>query len=193
MIRRFFESSSSNKKVIFGKYFVDEMLALQEQLARTKIEIELVFPDDFMREIDLAIQLHKGSTNVLYEDLWIEIPIVGISNYQMQLATIFSMSDNNLENNETVWHSGFLLPEPWNAFDRNAVSLIILETNDEKTYKVFQVGHVEKSSAARIQGDLINFLSTGKVIPAIFRLIGGEGTKSKFGLVGGVKSSAIKM
>lgn len=86
------------------------------------------------------------------------------------------------KNYEEGWFSGFLLPEPDNKFDSNAVAVYLVDGKADPLTCV-PVGHIEKSQAKQIQPKLINLLLTkGKAVPVLAKIQGGNYEKKNFGV-----------
>lgn len=81
------------------------------------------------------------------------------------------------------WFSGFLLCEPSNQFDRNAVAVYLIDTTNSR-YEAEQVGYLPKEVAASVNKAIMARLATkGEVVPILGRLFGGEGPgKENYGV-----------
>lgn len=182
--------------VTVGARFLSDMeAAIQGNTPGKKLRINFDFPDDLMREVDDAIGLHRASSNVLYADEMQFLDVVGESFHQEQLQEIakedrvaregFGLSDEDAAD----WYSGFLIPEPWNQHDSNAVMVLMIVPKEE--YEVVQVGHLAREQAKRVQSKIIKYLNQGALIPILLKLTGGTKEKPTVGVLARAKTDKI--
>jgi hypothetical protein len=187
--------SPAEVTVTFGPNFVDEMNSIIEHNSRgKKIQATFEFPDELLQEIDNSVSGHASSENVLYSEEMQFLDVVGESFHQEQLASVLQSEKNENpdfdEESGSEWYSGFLVPEPWNPFDANAVMVLMIVPSDEGLI-VVNVGHLAKLQAKKVQKKIIHFLSQGAVIPLLMKLTGGTSNKPNIGVLARAKTKAI--
>lgn len=108
-----------------------------------------------------------------------EFEIVGESFYAQNL---FQLTGGKPGKN-AGWFSGFLLCEPSNQFDRNAVAVYLIDTSNSR-YEALQVGYLPKDVAATVNRIIMSRLvNHGEVVPLLGKIFGGEGPeKANYGV-----------
>jgi hypothetical protein len=82
-------------------------------------QISVSFDDELLDEIDGAVQSHQATARVMYSEDMQFLDVVGESFHQEELRSLY----NEVQD---AWLSGFLMPEPLNPHDPNAVSVMII-------------------------------------------------------------------
>ena len=112
------------------------------------------------------------------DEEFMELEVVGESFF----AGGISYLADNKPGSEAGWFSGFLLPEPTNKFDKNAVAVYLIDsrTND---FRVAQVGYLKKEVAAKLCPVITKKADVdGEIIPLLGRIFGGEPGKDNYGV-----------
>ena len=184
-------------RITLGASFLTDMdKAIKRNPSGTNLRITFDFPGELMQEVDDAIGLHRASANVLYSDEMQFLDVVGESFHQEGLMQVFerdkdSKEDFGLEDEDfTDWYSGFLIPEPWNPHDANAVMVVMITSTGEDVGTI-QVGHLAKEQAKKVQKKLIHNLNEGKLVPVLMKLTGGTMEKPTVGVLARAKTNAI--
>jgi hypothetical protein len=138
-------------------------------------------------EIDNAIQSHSATQRVLYSDNMQDLDIVGESFYQNQLKDLFKQVQDD-------WLAGFLLPEPLNPYDKNAISVILITQKQDQTgeYDCIRVGNLSKKQAKKVSSKIIDCIAKDTFIPVLAKLNGGTSDKPIIGVFGRAKTDKIK-
>jgi hypothetical protein len=98
------------------------------------------------------------------------LDVVGESNYQEDLTTLAK----NKPGSEAGWFSGFLLPEPMNEYDPNAVAVYIIDQTALELM-VCKVGYLPRELAQQLSSILLEKIANqGDVVPILAGLNGGE-------------------
>ena len=98
------------------------------------------------------------------EDRLQQVPVVGVNNYQPQLKRLGGrVTDDGLTRPE---HQVALLPEPSNAYDSNAVRVMVLPDK--------LVGYLSRDNAVRYRPAIDELAQRGFILGAVMMLIGGE-------------------
>ena len=151
--------------------------------------------------VDVAKRHDKGSGEckksplVLDQDDQRSIKVTGESHFTDSFNFLREKyQDPNLETEISNWFTGVLLAEENNPFDRNAVSVLLIDREGARSgeYRAFQVGYVAKELAGHIQPQILSFRDKGKMTPLLIRLHGGTNLKPNFGVVALVLTSKIK-
>lgn len=180
-------------KIIFGENYIskcDEIL----QLVKTGKwkggnQISISFDDNLLDEIDGAVQSHQATARVMYSDDMQFLDVVGESFHQDELRALY----NHVQDS---WLSGFLMPEPLNPHDSNAVSVMIITESTDKSdagkFEVIQAGHLKKEQAKKVSKKLISLCENDAYIPILCKLSGGSLDKPSLGLIARAKTNKIK-
>jgi hypothetical protein len=147
--------------------------------------VEVHFPSVLLNEIDEAISSHQATMHVSYTDEMQFLDVVGESFYQSNLADIKKKFNDN-------WLSGFLMPEPLNPHDSNAVSVLVIGSDEHGEVTAVQVGYLAKDQAKKTHAKIVKHLESGLVIPVLLKLTGGETGKENLGVMARAKHSKIK-
>lgn len=181
--------------IIFGANFSSSISNAYQAKAQS---IKIDFPHELMKEIDEAIDSHSASANVLYEDEMQFIDVVGEAQNQEDLIEILRRDEHELDDMESDrqgsdWYAGFLMPEPYNQFDANAVKVLLIDFDPEMgTYPIVQVGYLPKEQAKKVSKKVMLLLDEGKVIPLLMKITGGTPEKPNVGVIVRAKTKAIK-
>jgi hypothetical protein len=98
------------------------------------------------------------------EDRLQQVPVVGVSNYQPQLKRLGGrVTDDGLSRSK---HEVALLPEPSNAYDSNAVRVMVLPDK--------LVGHLSRDNAVKYRPAIDGLAQRGFILGAVMMLVGGE-------------------
>jgi hypothetical protein len=188
---------STEVRVTLGANFLTEMeRAIENNPSGNNLRITFNFPGELMQEVDDAIGLHRASANVLYSDEMQFLDVVGESFHQDGLMQVAkrdkdSKKDFGLKDDDfTDWYSGFLIPEPWNPYDTNAVMVVMITSTGEDSGTI-QVGHLAKDQAKKVQKKLIKNLNEGKLVPVLMKLTGGTKEKPTIGVLARAKTAAV--
>lgn len=73
------------------------------------------------------------------------------------------------------------MPEPMNAYDPKAVSVLAISIGDP--FAITVVGYLGADVAKRVQPKVVKYLNGGAVIPILLHLVGGEAGKPWIGVV----------
>ena len=147
--------------------------------------VSINFPSALMNEISDAIHSHQASTHVAYTDDMQFLDVVGESLYKDNLKSLY-------EENKDAWMYGFLMPEPLNPHDSNAVSVLVIADDEDGKLGALQVGYLGREQAKKTQAKIIKLLENGLVIPVLLKLTGGEVGKESLGVMARAKHSKIK-
>jgi hypothetical protein len=178
-------------QVMFGSEYIakcNEISKLARQGKKNiSMQFSLEFDNNLLREIDDCIQSHSATNRVLYSDNMQDLNIVGESFNQTGLKNLFNQVQSN-------WLAGFLMPEPLNPYDTNAVSVIVIspDTNNKGEYNATQVGHLSKEQAKKVSAKLIDLTSKDTFIPILAKLNGGTSDKPNIGVFGRAKTDKIR-
>jgi hypothetical protein len=180
-------------KIIFGANYIskcDEIL----QLVKTGKwkggnQLSISFDDNLLDEIDGAVQSHQATARVMYSDDMQFLDVVGESFHQDELRSLYNQVQD-------AWLSGFLMPEPLNPHDPNAVSVMIItestDQSDSGRFEVIQAGHLKKEQAKKVSKKLISLCENDAYIPILCKLSGGSLDKPSLGLIARAKTDKIK-
>lgn len=110
-------------KVIYGSEY---MSGLNRAKTEGATGVSIAFPDELLGEIEKSIRSHSGSMSVLYDEEMQFLDVVGESFHQDSISEIYSRFAKNEDGTISEWFSGFLLPEPLNPHDSNAVAVFLI-------------------------------------------------------------------
>ena len=147
--------------------------------------VEVHFPPALMGEISDAINSHQQSAHVAYTDDMQFLDVVGESFYSDNLKELHKEHGDG-------WIHGFLMPEPLNPHDANAVSVLVITDDEDGKLGAVQVGYLGREQAKKTQSKIIKHLEDGLVIPVLLKLTGGETGKENLGVMARAKHSKIK-
>jgi hypothetical protein len=147
--------------------------------------VEVHFPPALMGEISDAINSHQQSAHVAYTDDMQFLDVVGESFYSDNLKELHKEHGDG-------WIYGFLMPEPLNPHDANAVSVLVITDDEDGKLGAVQVGYLGREQAKKTQSKIIKHLEDGLVIPVLLKLTGGETGKENLGVMARAKHSKIK-
>jgi hypothetical protein len=115
-------------------------------------DLGIALNQERLKEIDDCVGLHRPSERVLYTGAKQHLNVVGESFHQEALQQLLGEYES-----ESGWCSGFLLPEPSNRYDSNAVAVILIDRDENDHFSGIQVGYLPKEVAVGVQGRLLQF------------------------------------
>jgi hypothetical protein len=170
--------------LVFGPSLMAGYKEIVENKGKIK-SVEVHFPHALMSEISDAINSHQPSAHVAYTDDMQFLDVVGESFYKDNLKELH-------EEHGDGWMYGFLMPEPLNPHDTNAVSVLVITDDEDGKLGATQVGYLGREQAKKTQSKIIKHLENGLVIPVLLKLTGGETGKENLGVMARAKHSKIK-
>jgi hypothetical protein len=179
-------------KIVFGSGYILQFNEIKEKIRTGKwrggSSLSISFDDELLSEIDNCINSHQSSSRVLYSDDMQFLDVVGESFHQDDLRSLYNQVQDS-------WLSGFLMPEPLNPHDSNAVSVMIISeasnSNDGK-FQVIQAGHLKKDQAKKVASKLSSLCENDGYVPILCKLSGGSLDKPNIGLIARAKTSQVK-
>lgn len=104
------------------------------------------------------------------------LDVVAESFYQEDLTLLA----NGKPGEECGWYSGFLITEPRNEYDPNAVAVYLIHKRQSEL-EVFKVGYLPKDLARKASKPISDrLLHQGEVVPILGRLLGGDAADKNF-------------
>lgn len=182
---------SQEVKIMFGEDYIQQcqeiMEAVKNRTWNGGNQISIDFDDELLDEIDSCVASHSSSSRVLYSDDMQFLDVVGESFHQEELRTLYNQVKDS-------WLSGFLMPEPLNPHDPNAISVMIIAPDEENEDKfvVVQAGHLKKEQAKKVSKKIIGFVEEDAYIPVLLKLSGGSLDKPNLGVIARAKTDAVK-
>lgn len=182
---------SQEVKIMFGEDYIQQcqeiMEAVKNRTWNGGNQISIDFDDELLDEIDSCVASHSSSSRVLYSDDMQFLDVVGESFHQEELRTLYNQVKDS-------WLSGFLMPEPLNPHDPNAISVMIIAPDEENEDKfvVVQAGHLKKEQAKKVSKKIIEFVEEDAYIPILLKLSGGSLDKPNLGVIARAKTDAVK-
>jgi hypothetical protein len=115
------------------------------------------------------------------------LDVVGESFHQEELRNLYNEVQDS-------WLSGFLMPEPLNPHDPNAVGVMIIspDPNVPNTFQVTQAGHLKKEQAKKVSKKIISLMENDAYIPILLKLSGGSLDKPSLGVIARAKTDKVK-
>lgn len=139
-----------------------------------------VIDEQVLRDIHLVIDKRAVIPGIRPRDEnFTELEVVGESFYQGNLAFLADGKPGR----DAGWFSGFLLPEPTNKYDKNAVAVYLIDFRSPEP-KIALVGYLKREDAAKL-GPVIQHHADdlGEIIPLLGRIFGGESeSKPNYGV-----------
>jgi ectoine hydroxylase-related dioxygenase (phytanoyl-CoA dioxygenase family) len=186
-------NNAQEVKVIFGENYISKCNEILRLVKTGKWkggnQISISFDDDLLDEIDGAVQSHQATARVMYSEDMQFLDVVGESFHQDELRALYNQVQDS-------WLSGFLMPEPLNPHDSNAVSVMIITESTDKSdagkFEVIQAGHLKKEQAKKVSKKLISLCENDAYIPILCKLSGGSLDKPSLGLIARAKTDKIK-
>jgi hypothetical protein len=178
------QSEGRDVTLVFGP----KLMAGYKDIVENKGKIRSVainFPPTLMSEISDAINSHQPSVHVAYSDDMQFLDVVGESFYSHNLKELHQEHGDG-------WMYGFLMPEPLNPHDTNAVSVLVISDDEDGKLGAVQVGYLGREQAKKTQSKIIKHLESGLVIPVLLKLTGGETGKENLGVMARAKHSKVK-
>lgn len=184
---------TQSAKIVFGADYISQCNSIKQAVIngtwRGGSELSIDFDDELLDEINYAVRSHDPTMRVLYSDEMQFLDVVGESFHQEELRELYNEVQDS-------WLAGFLMPEPLNPHDPNAVAVVIIsESSDEDTegqFKVIQAGHLKKEQAKKVSKKLISLCENDAYIPILCKLTGGSLDKPNLGLLARAKTDEIK-
>jgi hypothetical protein len=101
---------------------------------------------------------------------YVELEVSGESFYQNGLHKLA----NGRPGLDKGWVSGFLLPEPSNKHDRNAVAVYLIDLDGAKPQAI-QVGYLSRETSQELGPTISKHMAkTSEIVPLLGRIFGGE-------------------
>lgn len=178
-------------KIVFGQNYIQScqqiMQSVQNGTWNGGNQISISFEDELLGEIDNCVASHQSSGRVLYSDDMQFLDVVGESFHQEELRDLYNQVQDS-------WLPGFLMPEPLNPHDPNAVGVMIItpDTDEEQKFNVVQAGHLKKEQAKKVSKKIINLMENDAYIPILLKLSGGPLDKPSLGVIARAKTDKIK-
>jgi len=200
---KFFKERNKRQEVVQFNIIVGEnyiqscteiMQLIQNGSWKGDTELSISFQDELLEDIDDCIESHHSSDRVLYSEEMQVLDIVGESFRSKELKNLFDRVEDN-------WLSGFLLPEPLNPHDPNAVGLMIISPtidNPNKAtiavlggFEVIHGGYLKREQAEKVSRKIINLMENDLYIPVLLKLLGGSPDKPNIGIRARAKTEAV--
>ena len=178
------QSEGRDVTLVFGPNLMAGYKDIVENKGKIR-SVEVHFPPALMGEISDAINSHQPSAHVAYTDDMQFLDVVGESFYSENLKELH-------EEHGDGWMYGFLMPEPLNPHDTNAVSVLVIADDEDGKLGAVQVGYLGREQAKKTQSKIIKHLENGLIIPVLLKLTGGEIGKENLGVMARAKHSKIK-
>jgi hypothetical protein len=180
-------------KIMFGENYISKCNEIMQLVKTGKWkggnQLSISFNDDLLDEIDGSIKSHQATARVMYSDDMQFLDVVGESFHQDELRALYNQVQES-------WLSGFLMPEPLNPHDSNAISVMIIAESVDETdsgkFEVIQAGHLKKEQAKKVSKKLISLCENDAYIPILCKLSGGSLDKPSLGLIARAKTDKIK-
>jgi hypothetical protein len=182
---------SQEVKITFGGNYIQKcqeiMEAVKNRTWNGGNQISIDFDNELLDEIENCVVSHSSSDRVLYSDDMQFLDVVGESFHQEELRNLYNRMKDS-------WLSGFLMPEPLNPHDPNAISVMIIAPDDENKneYVVVQAGHLKKEQAKKVAKKIMGFVEQDAYIPVLLKLSGGSLDKPNLGVIARAKTDAVK-
>lgn len=137
-------------------------------------EKEFEFGEDFFHQIRNVVEnsnFDVSEPRVLsLDEEYHFFDVVGESFFQENLSSL----SRGKPIDERGWFSGFLMPEPTNEHDKNAVAVYLIDKRATPNEAVL-VGYLPKGLAKVVQPRIMKLLvNTNKMIPILVKIAGGE-------------------
>ena len=177
-----------NFSIKFDSNYVPNLLEMVRNAPGKYIPtLSIEFPEDTCADVDESISVHQAIGEVLYSENKQFLDVVGESFHVEAIKLVVDAIGN--EN----WLSGFLLPEPLNPFDPNAVSVVLIwKLKTDKEYNCQIVGHLAKDQAKKVHKNIVKRLTAGGVIPVLAMIKGGTPAEPNFGILARAMTDSIK-
>lgn len=186
-------STATEVQVVFGQNYISKCNHIIEEVKagrwRGGTSLSITFDNSLVAEIEACISEHRSSDRVLYTDDSQFLDVVGESFIQEQLRNLHSSVGEN-------WIAGFLMPQPLNPHDPNAIAVIAISPNTDpnsgEKFAVTQVGYLSKDQAKKFNKKVTNFCEQDAYIPVVCKLAGGTVDRPNYGLIARAKTNKIK-
>ena len=178
-------------KIVFGQDYIQTCQQIKQSVQNGTwdggSQISISFEDEILGEIDNCVHSHQNSSRVLYTDDMQFLDVVGESFHQEELRNLYNQVQDS-------WLSGFLMPEPLNPHDPNAVGVMIIspDPNVPNTFEVTQAGHLKKEQAKKVSKKIISLMENDAYIPILLKLSGGSLDKPTLGVIARAKTDKVK-
>lgn len=171
----------------FGSEYVDSMTAMVRNSEGNYVigSCFINFPSQLLSDIEESVSNHQPIGDVLYSDEKQFLEVVGESFHHDAIQEL--VDDIGIEQ----WTSGFLMPEPFNAFDSNAVAVLLLFQKETEKRPAL-VGYLAKDQAKKVQKSVLKQLNMGAVIPLLAMVKGGSPDKPNYGILARAMTKKVK-
>ena len=188
--RKLGEPKKEEIKIVFGANYITKCNEILTSIKNGKWnggnELSISFDNELLREIDDCVSSHSSTSRVLYSDNMQFLDVVGESFHQAELKDLYNQVQER-------WMAGFLMPEPLNPHDPNAVSvMIIVSPDDGEDFKVIQTGHLKREQAKKVSKRIIELIEQDAYIPVLLKLSGGSLDKPNLGVIARAKTDKVK-
>jgi hypothetical protein len=182
------ELPEKNFSIKFDSKYVANLIEMVRQAPGKYVPtLSLEFPEKTCQDVDDSISMHQSIGNVLYTEDKQFLDVVGESFHTDAIKIVVDAV--GLEN----WMAGFLLPEPLNPFDSNAVSVVLIWKHKNDTeYNCQIVGYLAKEQAKKVHKKIVKCLESDGVIPVLAMIKGGTPDQPNFGLLVRAMTDAVK-
>ena len=138
-----------------------------------------------MSDIEDSVSSHQPIGDVLYSDEKQFLEVVGESFHSEEIQNLVDVIGTE------EWTSGFLMPEPFNAYDQNAVAVLLLFPKETEKRPAL-VGYLAKDQAKKVHKNILKQLNMGAVIPVLAMVKGGTPAKPNFGILARAMPKKVK-
>ena len=193
-------SEAVERNIIFDSDWEDSWNYAKPQLEQVSgvVKTTVTLPDEFLLELEEAIEGHKVTERIPYSESKAPINVVGESFRQNEIREFC----NGIPGEEMPWLPGFLLPEMFNEHDSNAVAVYVVkrtteaeEPNTSPTskndvspddepcpFECLHAGYMDRESAKKVHRKILNLLGKGQYVPLLIRFNGGTADKPNYGV-----------
>jgi len=193
-------SGAVEKNIIFDSDWEDSWNFVKSELAggARLLKAMVVLPDEFLLELEEAIEGHKVTERIPYSEIKAPLNVVGESFRQSEIHEFC----NGIPGEEMPWLPGFLLPEMFNEHDSHAVAVYVVKRttvaedpgtiptsrddvspDDEPSpFECLHAGYMDRESAKKVHRKILNLLGKGQYAPLLIRINGGTKDKPNYGV-----------
>lgn len=146
---------------------------------------EIRFPEEILNDINEAVSSHEAVGGVFYSDTKQFLDVVGESFHQKELNALIQQYGRDR------WLYGFLMPEPFNPHDENAVMVLLITKKEDGELDAVPVGYLARDQAKRVSKSIIKILKKGGVIPVLAMVKGGTAGKENYGVLARAMTTVV--